>query len=169
MLWPLSRFYIKYEKKNCPITDQFCHARCKLHIRKSHAFNLKKKIKILNFILVASLLPSHLVPGRRPQTAVRSNHVQPTPDDRRLYPAGFVPCHVSENDKKFFLIILILCPISKSWRDLYTHLAHLTQCEPSNALWWHRSGLTLVQVMACCLAAPNHYLNQCWFIIKDIL
>ena len=37
---------------------------------------------------------------------------------------------------------------------------------PSDAIWRHRSGATLVQVMACCLAAPSHYLNKCWVIIK---
>ena len=40
---------------------------------------------------------------------------------------------------------------------------------PSDAIWWHRSGSTLVQVMACCLMAPNHYLNQCWLIISKVL
>ena len=40
---------------------------------------------------------------------------------------------------------------------------------PSDAKWWHRSGWTLVQVMACCLMAPSNYLNQCWLIIKGIL
>ena len=33
---------------------------------------------------------------------------------------------------------------------------------PSDTIWWKRSGSTLAQVMACCLAAPSHYLNQCW-------
>ena len=28
-------------------------------------------------------------------------------------------------------------------------------------MWWQRSGSTLAQVMACCLTAPIHYLNQC--------
>ena len=28
---------------------------------------------------------------------------------------------------------------------------------------------TLAQVMACCLTAPSHYLNQCWFSIKYVL
>ena len=28
---------------------------------------------------------------------------------------------------------------------------------------------TLAQVMACCLAAPSHYLNQCWLIMKGDL
>ena len=31
----------------------------------------------------------------------------------------------------------------------------------SDTIWWHRSGSTFAQVMACCLAAPSHYLNQC--------
>ena len=38
---------------------------------------------------------------------------------------------------------------------------------PSDATWWQRSGSTLAQVMACCLTAPSHYLNQCWLIISE--
>ena len=34
---------------------------------------------------------------------------------------------------------------------------------PNDAIWRQRSGSTLAQVMACCLTAPSHYLNQCWF------
>ena len=40
---------------------------------------------------------------------------------------------------------------------------------PSDAIWWHRSGSTLAQVMACYLGVQSHYLNQCWIIIKMIL
>ena len=40
---------------------------------------------------------------------------------------------------------------------------------PCNAIWWHTSGSTLDQVMACCLMAPSHYLNQCWHISKGVL
>ena len=40
---------------------------------------------------------------------------------------------------------------------------------PSDAIWWHRSGSTLPRVMACCLTAPSHYLNQCWLIISKVL
>ena len=40
---------------------------------------------------------------------------------------------------------------------------------PSDAIWRQRSGSTLAQVMACCLTAPSHYLNQCWFIISKVL
>ena len=37
---------------------------------------------------------------------------------------------------------------------------HFKGC--GDAIWWHRSGTTLVQVMACCLMASSHYLNWCW-------
>ena len=40
---------------------------------------------------------------------------------------------------------------------------------PSDAIWRWRSGSTLIQVMACCLTAPSHYLNQCWLIIGKVL
>ena len=40
---------------------------------------------------------------------------------------------------------------------------------PSDAMWQHRSGSTLDQVMACCLTAPSHYLNQCWLNITGVL
>ena len=39
----------------------------------------------------------------------------------------------------------------------------------SDAIWRHRTGSTLAQVMACCLMAPIHYLNQCWLIITGVL
>ena len=41
---------------------------------------------------------------------------------------------------------------------------HFNSLRPSDAIWRHRSGSTLAQVMACCLTAPSHYLNQCWLI-----
>ena len=39
---------------------------------------------------------------------------------------------------------------------------------PSGNIWRQRSGSTLAQVMACCLTAPSHYLNQCWLIISKV-
>ena len=38
----------------------------------------------------------------------------------------------------------------------------------SDAIWRHRSGSILAQVIACCLTAPSHYLNQYWFIISEV-
>ena len=37
---------------------------------------------------------------------------------------------------------------------------------PSDTIWRHRSGSKLAQVVACCLTAPSHYLNQCWLIMN---
>ena len=39
----------------------------------------------------------------------------------------------------------------------------------SDTIWRQKSGSTLAQVMACCLTAPSHYLNQCWLIFSEIL
>ena len=39
----------------------------------------------------------------------------------------------------------------------------------SDNTWRYRSGSTLAQVMACCLTAPSHYLNECWLIINRYL
>ena len=41
---------------------------------------------------------------------------------------------------------------------------------PSDAIsciWQYKSGLTLAQVMACCLMAPSHYLSQCRLLISE--
>ena len=40
---------------------------------------------------------------------------------------------------------------------------------PNDAMWWFRTGSALAQVMACCLTAPSHNLNQCWLVIKCVL
>ena len=37
---------------------------------------------------------------------------------------------------------------------------NLNSLWPSDAIWRQRSGSTLAQVMACCLTAASHYLNQ---------
>ena len=40
---------------------------------------------------------------------------------------------------------------------------------PSDDIWRQGSRSTLAQVMACCLTAPSHYLNQCWLMISEVL
>ena len=44
---------------------------------------------------------------------------------------------------------------------------YLNSLWPSDAIWSHRSGSTLVQLTACCLTTPSHYLNQCWLNIPE--
>ena len=56
------------------------------------------------------------------------------------------------------------------WKWLFIHaLISVNSLWPSDVIWWHRSVSTLAQVMACCLTAPSHYLNQCWLIISEVL
>ena len=39
---------------------------------------------------------------------------------------------------------------------------------PSNEIWWLRYWPKMLQMMACCLMAPSHYLSQCWLGIIGI-
>ena len=39
---------------------------------------------------------------------------------------------------------------------------------PGDSIWRHGTRSTVAQVMACCLTAPSHYLNQCWLIISKV-
>ena len=47
-------------------------------------------------------------------------------------------------------------------------LIHFNSLWPSDTIWRHRAGSTLAQVMACCLMAPSHYLNQWWLIVSKV-
>ena len=44
--------------------------------------------------------------------------------------------------------------------------AKLNSLWPCDVIWRKGSRSTMAQVMACCLTAPSHYLNQCWLISK---
>ena len=74
----------------------------------------------------------------------------------------------------FFIKALILLYLKPSCpRSPTTHgvimLQWVNSLRPSDAIWRQWSWTTLAQVMACCLTAPSHYLNQCWLIIRGVL
>ena len=54
------------------------------------------------------------------------------------------------------------------WRMQYTH-QYVNTLWPCDAVWRHRSGPTLAQIMVCCLTTPSHYLNQCRLLISKFL
>ena len=54
--------------------------------------------------------------------------------------------------KGYFTGVGAVILVNKSYQPI--------QILPSDTIWWHKSGWTLAQVMACCLTAPSHYLNQ---------
>ena len=47
----------------------------------------------------------------------------------------------------------------------YVALDILVNTDSANGLFWS----TRIQLMACCLKAPNHCMNQCWLIINGIV
>ena len=49
---------------------------------------------------------------------------------------------------------------------LFPCLVSVTDWPP---VWLCRSWSTVVEVMAWCLMAPSHYLNQCWLVINKFL
>ena len=52
--------------------------------------------------------------------------------------------------------------------SLNKHLnRHLTAISLILVTWRHIIWSTLVQVMACWLTAPSHYLSQCWLLISE--
>ena len=60
-------------------------------------------------------------------------------------------------------IYFIKCFILQQWYQMNI-ITRFNSLRPGDAIWRHRSGLTLTQVMACCLTAPSHYLDQFWFL-----
>ena len=66
------------------------------------------------------------------------------------------------------------CPLSSSSSSMY-HLWQwhpilhtLNSLWPSDAIWRRRSMSILAQVMACCLTAISHNMNQCWLTISKV-
>ena len=57
----------------------------------------------------------------------------------------------------------------KMWCLNVFKMSSFNSLRPSDAIWRQWSWTTLAQVMACCLTAPSHYLNQCWLIIRGVL
>ena len=73
---------------------------------------------------------------------------------------------------KIFLVVCVCVWIIRwhwwdlcNWNPTSRKQVYLT----SDDIWRHRSGSTLAQVMACCLMAPSHYLNQCWYQIRIMI
>ena len=44
----------------------------------------------------------------------------------------------------------------------------INSSSPSAAYMHQWTGSALVQIVACCLMAPSHYLNQCWLISSEV-
>ena len=65
-----------------------------------------------------------------------------------------------------YVVIVHVTLVAKAWTTILA--PYLNSLWPSDTIWHQGSGSTLAQVMACCLTAPSHYLNQCWLIISEV-
>ena len=69
-----------------------------------------------------------------------------------------------------------ICKLWMTTEDLDIDLEHLNildlgdikELGPNDSIGHHRPGPTLIQVMACFLTEPCHYLNQGWLIVNWI-
>ena len=68
-------------------------------------------------------------------------------------------------DRQVFFWVFYLS-MSITFQELMVSINSLWS---SGTMWWHRSGSTLVRVMAFCRTSPSHYLNHCWLIIRGVL
>ena len=59
------------------------------------------------------------------------------------------------------------CYVWIEWINMCCQEMGLNTLWPNDTIWWYRHGSILAQVMACCLMAPGHSLNQWWLIITD--
>ena len=91
-----------------------------------------------------------------------------------LHSRQMLSCHEMQRCHRWILNINGMVRIYQEYQDLpgifdmsgdYTH--DVNSLWPSDTIWRYRSGSTLAQVMARCLTAPSHYLNQCWLIISE--
>ena len=77
--------------------------------------------------------------------------------------------HLSQQIKHLvFLVSHASFEISGSIKITF-YVCNVNSLWPCDAIWRQGTESTLAQVMACCLMAPSHYLNQCWLIISKVL
>ena len=76
----------------------------------------------------------------------------------------------------FYTLYLAYAAISSTVSITFPHLMYNISLDcyfnslwSSCTIWQHWSLSTLAQVMTCCLMAPNHYLNQCWLLISEVM
>ena len=87
-------------------------------------------------------------------------------------------CQLDPNEHisvKFYLKFKYFHSRKCVWTCRLRIVGHFVQGKRVNTLWrsdairWQGTESTLAQVMACCLTASSHYLNQCWLIISKVL
>ena len=85
--------------------------------------------------------------------------------DFLLHVLSDICTHVFTNLKhaqvSFFISHFTVTSLS-NYDAITEYVSDFNSLAPSDATWSQRTWFTLVQVMICCMTAPDHYLNQCW-------
>ena len=76
----------------------------------------------------------------------------------------FPSAQMASNSENNFHLMMSSCCKELLWVKGHEAIATYT----SDAIWRHRSGSELAELMACCLTAPGHYQSWCWLIIRKV-
>ena len=94
-----------------------------------------------------------------PQWYLKLYHTLPCPCQSNLWAAYYLYLHQSMEAWEYFFYISYC---GDTVTRVFTHWGIVT---PYGR---RRSGSPLAQVLACCLTAPSHFMNQCWLIISKV-
>ena len=132
------------------VISNHCHLNCLLNCLFRHRSKKTSKLCIAGLCEGNSLVTSEF-PAQRPSHGeifhLMTNHALPE-QMLSTCPSQFI------SDISHWLIKVKATLLNSLW--------------PCDVICQHRSESTLAQVMACCLTAPSHYLNQFWLIISKV-
>ena len=75
---------------------------------------------------------------------------------------SFLESQLFDSDFSMFCVFYV------SWKNISVHTTWTKSLWHCDTIWWHKSGWTLTQAMACCLMVPSHCLNQYWLFINGV-
>ena len=139
-----------HQNGTCYLADTFCVSTLVLFLllRKSHQFRRRLSTSRWNVQYPAST-------GRITfDSSLPTNMKAGTFSPKLLQPLSAISC-----------IAWVICCCIRL-KITYSNINALWH---SDAIWWHWSESTLARIMACCLAAPRHRLNQCGLILSEVL
>ena len=121
-------------------------------------FDLHRCQHWIRYWLVGFVAPNHFLKKRQQSITWISAEILP------IRPLGTNLCEVQITISLKIFSEYVVCKMS----SILFKPKCVNSLRPSDAIWRQRSRSTLAQVMACCLMARSHYLNQCWFTISKV-
>ena len=117
-------------------------------------------------------------------TYVRTAYVTRVISEEDQVPACTYRCPSRSRETEYLIVSTVIhngeipsiCEIYSYWsyqqlcvcKWYHGNQRDINSLRPSDAMWRLWSWTTLAHVMACCLTAPSHYLNQFWLIIRGV-